>query len=302
MRILEEIMVTGKIIKGIAGFYYVHTHDGVYECKARGKFKKEKVTPLVGDNVKISIDDPDEMKGIVEEILPRKVTLVRPAVANIDQVIIVFALKNPDPNIMLLDKLLVISEYYGIEPILVFNKWDLDSDNDFEKYQSIYEETGYKVVKACAKQGIGIEEVVELLKGKISVFAGPSGVGKSSMLNRIKPGIGLKTGEVSEKIKRGKHTTRHSELISLDGGGWVVDTPGFTSLDISFLEVDEIRDLFPEFSYHSENCRFIDCIHINEPGCGVLSALENEIISESRYTSYKYFIDNLKNNRRNKSW
>lgn len=295
-------MVTGKIIKGIAGFYYVYTHDGVYECKARGKFKKEKVTPLVGDNVKISIDDQEEMKGIVEEILPRKVTLVRPAVANVDQVIIVFALKNPDPNIMLLDKLLVISEYYGIEPILVFNKWDLDNDNDFEKYQDIYDRAGYKVVKACAKQGIGIEEVIDLLKGKISVFAGPSGVGKSSMLNKIKPGIGLKTGEVSEKIKRGKHTTRHSELISLESGGWVVDTPGFTSLDISFLEVDELRDLFPEFSYHSENCRFVDCIHLNEPGCGVLSALENDIISESRYTSYKYFIDNLKNNRRNKSW
>lgn len=295
-------MLTGKIVKGIAGFYYVHTHEGVFECKARGKFKKEKLIPLVGDNVKISIDDKDEMKGILEEILPRRVTLVRPAVANIDQVIIVTALRNPDPNIMLLDKLLIISEFYGIEPVVVFNKWDLDKDNDFEKYEKIYEHSGYKIIKACAKQGIGVEEIKELLKGKISVFAGPSGVGKSSLLNRVKPGIGLKTGEVSEKIKRGKHTTRHSELIALDSGGWVVDTPGFTSLDISFLEEEDLKDLFPEFDFYSENCRFMDCVHINEPGCAVLSALESDMISSSRYESYKYFVENLKNNRRNNSW
>lgn len=296
-------MVEGIITKGIASFYYVRTENGDYECKARGIFKKKKINPLVGDRVKISILSEDPKEGWIEEIEKRRVELFRPAVANVDQAVIVFAMRSPDPHLNLLDKILLLGEYAGLALTICFNKADLmDGDEMFDHYKSIYELAGYNVIMTSTKSGEGIEKVRELLKDKISVFAGPSGVGKSSMLNVIQPGLQLKTGEVSEKIKRGKHTTRHTELIELEFGGWVVDTPGFTSLDLDFIDMAELSDLFQEFREFQGACRFNDCMHVNEPDCAVKAAVESGHIHQNRYDSYLYFYNNLIDSRRHKSW
>lgn len=296
-------MVKGIIVKGIAGFYYVRTDNGIYECKARGIFKKNKVTPLVGDKVNISILSENPKEGWIEEIEERNVELFRPAVANVDQAVIVFALKSPDPHLNLLDKIILLAEYSGLDLTICFNKADLIvGDSEFERYKAIYELAGYNVVMTSTKTGEGIEAVRELLKDKISVFAGPSGVGKSSMLNVVQPGLELKTGEISEKIKRGKHTTRHTELIELEFGGWVVDTPGFTSLDLNFIDMAELADLFQEFREFEGHCRFNDCMHINEPDCAVKAAVETGHIHQNRYDSYLYFYNNLIDSRRHNSW
>jgi len=296
-------MVDGIIIKGIAGFYYVRTSTGVYECKARGIFKKRKITPLVGDKVKINVLSEEPKEGWIEELEKRKVELFRPAVANVDQAVVVFALKSPDPHLNLLDKILLLGEYAGLELIVCFNKADLlEGDEVFEYYKSIYELAGYNVVMTSVKTGEGIEKIRELLKDKISVFAGPSGVGKSSMLNVVQPGLELKTGEISEKIQRGKHTTRHTELIELEFGGWVVDTPGFTSLDLNFIDMNELADLFQEFREYQGCCRFNDCMHINEPECAVKTAVEEGYIHKNRYDSYLYFYNNIIDTGRHKSW
>lgn len=296
-------MVEGIIVKGIAGFYYVRTADGIYECKARGIFKKNKITPLVGDKVKINILSEEPKEGWIEEIQERAVELFRPAVANVDQAVIVFALKSPDPHLNLLDKILLLGEYAGLELTICFNKADLmKGDADYERYKAIYELAGYNVIMTSTKTGEGIETVRNLLKDKISVFAGPSGVGKSSMLNVIQPGLQLKTGEVSEKIKRGKHTTRHTELIELEFGGWVVDTPGFTSLDLDFIDMAELADLFQEFREFEGHCRFNDCMHVNEPDCAVKAAIESGHIHQNRYDSYLYFYNGLIDSRRRNSW
>lgn len=296
-------MVEGIIVKGIAGFYYVRTSAGIYECKARGIFKKNKVTPLVGDKVKISVLSEEPKEGWIEEIGERNVELFRPAVANVDQAVVVFALKSPDPHLNLLDKILLLGEYAGLDLTICFNKADLiEGDDVFERYKAIYELAGYNVVMTSTKTGEGIETVRDLLKNKITVFAGPSGVGKSSMLNVIQPGLELKTGEISEKIKRGKHTTRHTELIELEFGGWVVDTPGFTSLDLKFIDMAELADLFQEFREYQGHCRFNDCMHINEPDCAVKAAIETGHIHKNRYDSYLYFYKSLMDSGRHNSW
>ncbi len=295
-------MTKGIIVKGIAGFYYVQAESGLYECKARGIFKKLKVTPLVGDRVSISVLSEDEMTGWIEEIEERNVELFRPAVANVDQALIVFALRSPDPHLNLLDKILILGEHSGLDVTICFNKGDLDDHDDFEKYKKIYQMAGYKVIMSSAKTGEGVDQIKEVLTDKITVFAGPSGVGKSTLLNYIQPGLQLKTGEVSEKIKRGKHTTRHSELIELSFGGWVVDTPGFTSLDVDFIDLQELSDLFQEFREFTGECRFNDCYHINEPSCAVKDAVENGEIHRNRYESYVYFYEQLQESGRRKSW
>jgi ribosome biogenesis GTPase len=289
-------MVRGIILKGIAGFYYVKTDDNLFECKARGKFKNQKLTPLVGDRVLILPEN--EEKATIEEIEKRKTELLRPAVANVDHSVIVFAVQNPDPNRILLDKMTVLSLSAGVEPIICFNKLDGDQKGAAKLLKETYELAGFRVILSSCKTGEGIEELKAYIQDKITVFAGPSGVGKSSLLNRLQKGLSLKTGEISEKIKRGKHTTRHSELIELEHGGWVVDTPGFTSLELDFLEADALKDFFPEFEGHEDLCRFDDCIHINEPGCGVIAAVDNFKISGQRYESYRYLYQEIKNTRR----
>lgn len=289
-------MVKGIILKGIAGFYYVKTEDGLYECKARGKFKNKKLTPLVGDRVEI-LPENDE-KATIETIEARKNELLRPSVANVDQAIIVFAAAKPDPNIILLDKMIVLALSSNLEPILCINKADLVSEVEIETLTSPYKSAGFQVITTSTKRGDGLDELKHCIKDKITVFAGPSGVGKSSLLNQVQEGLVLQTGEISEKIKRGKHTTRHSELIELRAGGWVVDTPGFTSLELDYLDVSELRHYFPEFDHADEHCRFDDCAHINEPGCGVLKAVTEGEISKVRYESYQYMYQEIKKARR----
>ena len=284
----------GKIIKGIAGFYYVDSSDGVFQCKAKGIFRNKSIKPLVGDNVEFEITHEEDKEGNITEILERDNELIRPAVANIDQAMIVFALKAPNPNVNLLDKLLVCMEYQNIETIICFNKTDI-ADKDFaEDLASIYRNAGYKVLFTSATENEGVEEVKKALKGKSTVFAGPSGVGKSSMLNAIKEDAVMETGDISEKIGRGKHTTRHSEIFKTDDDTYVFDTPGFGSVFIPGMTKERLEDCFPEFSLYTNECRFIGCAHINEPDCAVKEALEDNKIAESRYESYKAFYEELK--------
>ncbi|WP_195250797.1 ribosome small subunit-dependent GTPase A [Romboutsia sp. 1001713B170207_170306_H8] len=293
-------MLQGKIIKGIGGFYYVDTEKGIYECRARGIFRKQKVTPLVGDRVEISIVDEETKKGVVEEIYKRDTELIRPPIANVDKALIVFAVKNPKPHLSLLDRFIVLAEKEGLEIVIVLTKADLDDDNTLEKITNIYELSGYKVIPVSNKTKLNIDKIKDELSGNVVVFAGPSGVGKSSLLNEIDSNFMLQTGEVSDKIKRGKHTTRHAELLKLDCGGMVADTPGFSSLTLDDIEENELKDYFIEFD-NFDDCKFGSrCIHENEPGCGVKEAVENEEISKERYDSYIQLLNEIRQSKQGK--
>ena len=279
-------MIDGRIIKGIGGFYYVETKNGLYECRARGIFRKNKITPLVGDRVKISIVDEENKKGVVEEIQKRETELVRPPIANVNKALIVFAVKNPTPHLSLLDRFIVLAERENLEIVIVLTKIDLDDDNTFEKIKNIYEPCGYKVIGVSNFEKINIDKVKEELKDNTVVFAGPSGVGKSSLLNEIDSNFKLKTGDVSDKIKRGRHTTRHAELFELEFGGLVADTPGFSSLTLDDIDDIELKEYFIEFEEY-DGCKFgSKCIHENEPNCAVKEAVENGEIPKERYESY----------------
>lgn len=292
----------GIIMKAIAGFYYVNIGNEVIECRARGIFKKRKVSPLVGDKVEISIDEADPTKGRVEEVFDRTIELIRPPVANVTQAIVVFAVAQPDPNINLLDKLLAICEHRGLKVVLCFNKVDLDQATYIKELEAIYIKAGYQVIPTSATNHIEIDALKAVLKDEISVFAGPSGVGKSSLLNELQEGMNLEIGELSKKISRGKHTTRHSELLALETGGMVVDTPGFTSMDINEIELEDLSQCFIEFKSYVSNCKFNNCKHLNEPKCSVKLAVDAGEISQSRYESYVYFMNALEEHRRYKSW
>lgn len=296
-------MSHGIIFKGIGGFFYVKYNDSIYECKARGKIKNDKSDLLVGDFVRISIQDEAQKLGMIEEVYERKNTLLRPIVANVDQAIVVFSIKNPNPNMTLLDKMLVLAENSGLDIVVCFNKSDLDTTFDFDRYSEIYTQAGYPVVKTCALAQDGIEELTSLLVDKISVFSGPSGVGKSSLLNAIEENFVLKTGTLSLKISRGKHTTRHSELMELTKGGFVVDTPGFTSLSMHEIDPDDLSDFFPDFKVYSDKCRFDNCSHLNEPGCEVKQAILDKKIAKERYEAYLYIYNEIMEFRRkSKKW
>lgn len=282
----------GIITKGIAGFYYVKYNNVIIECKARGKLRNENITPLVGDYVLFNINKTTG-KGVIEDIINRRVKLTRPLVANVEQAIIIFASKNPKPDLQFLDKLLIMGEYHGLDLSICINKIDLDDSNISESIKEIYKNTKYKIILCSTKNKVGIDKIQDSLKNKITVFAGPSGVGKSSILNSVQKGLKLKTGDISEKIKRGKHTTRHTELLELDFGGWVVDTPGFTSLDIDFIESQDLQNFFPEFNAFISQCKFSDCIHVDEPKCEVKKAVKNGLISENRYSNYVTFLKQI---------
>ena len=292
-------MINGKIIKGIGGFYYVDTEKGLYECRARGIFRKNKITPLVGDRVSISVVDEENKKGVVEEIEKRDTELVRPPIANVDKALIVFAIKNPSPNLSLLDRFIVLAEKENLEIVIVFTKVDLDADGELlEELKSIYEVSGYKVIPVSNKLKLNIDKIKEELKENTVVFAGPSGVGKSSLLNEVDKNFELKTGEVSDKIKRGKHTTRHAELLKLECGGMVADTPGFSSLTLDDTDESELKEYFIEFDKH-DDCRFGSrCIHENEPSCAVKEAVENGEISKKRYESYIQLLNEIRSEKR----
>ena len=291
-------MIEGRIIKGIGGFYYVDTDNGLYECRARWIFRKNKITPLVGDFVKISVVDEENKKGVVEEIAERETELVRPPIANVNKALIVFAVKNPTPHLSLLDRFIVLAERENLEIVIILTKIDLDDDNTFEKIKNIYEPCGYKVIGVSNLEKKNIDKVKEELKDNTVVFAGPSGVGKSSLLNEIDKNFKLKTGDVSDKIKRGKHTTRHAELFELEFGGMVADTPGFSSLTLDDIEDVDLKDYFIEFDNY-DDCKFGSrCIHQNEPNCAVKEAVENGEIPKERYESYIQLLNEIRQGKR----
>lgn len=288
----------GKIIRGIAGFYYVHTVDGVYECKARGVFRKDNRKPLVGDDVVMDVVDPEEKKGNIVELLERKSELIRPAVANVDQALVIFAVMNPEPNFNLLDRFLILMAQQGLPCVICFNKADLDQEGKAQEAYEIYKNSGCKILVFSAKEGKGTEELEALLKGKTTTVAGPSGVGKSTLINSLQKSVVMETGAVSEKIKRGKHTTRHTELIAIDKDTYILDTPGFSSLGLFDLEKENLAGFYPEFVPFERYCRFGGCSHISEPDCGVKEALQESKISPVRYENYCLLYEELKQKKR----
>ncbi|MDA3845485.1 MAG: ribosome small subunit-dependent GTPase A [Vallitaleaceae bacterium] len=289
----------GKIVKGIGGFYYVNVPGvGVYECRARGIFRNEKITPLIGDNVKIDILDQVHMKGNLVEIYERRNALKRPTVANVDQIMVVFSINDPKPNLNLLDRFLVMIEREGIKGVVCFNKTDRSSIEEIEILKQSYALTGYDVFLTSALDEEGIGPLEDILKNKTTAFAGPSGVGKSSILNLIQTVVALEIGEISQKIKRGKHTTRHAELICFHKDSYVVDTPGFSSLDIDRIDADELRRYFVEFEPLRDYCKYQTCAHINEPHCAVKEALSKGEIAKSRYMNYVTIYNELKDIKR----
>ena len=293
----------GKIIKGIAGFYYVHVEAcGIYECKAKGIFRNKKIKPLVGDNVLIDVIDEDNKKGNISDILERKNELIRPASANIDQAMVIFAVKSPEPNYNLLDRFILMMDYQYVPTVVVFNKTDLVEEKDIEELRKIYEKCGCKVIFISAYDNTGIDILIDTLKDKTTILAGPSGVGKSSLTNIILPdrkeeGEISKTGDVS-RIGRGRHTTRHSEIFNVTGSTYICDTPGFTSLNLPELEKEQVRFYFNEFDEYEGTCRFNGCVHINEPDCAVKMAVEKGVISRRRYTSYVELYEEIKNQKK----
>lgn len=291
--------MTGKIIKGIAGFYYVYGEDHqIYECKAKGVFRNRSIKPFVGDQVEIAVLGTEPPEGNIEMILPRKNTLIRPAAANVDQVLVVFALADPEPNLNLLDRFLVMVERIGIPAAVGFNKMDLSDETIMNGYRLIYESAGYPVLFFSTYEDRGIDAVRHFLKGKTTALAGPSGVGKSSLMNKILPKAQMETGSISEKIKRGRHTTRHSELFCTEPGTYLMDTPGFSSVFVEDMEAQELKEYFPEFHPWEDECRFPGCVHIGETVCGVKAAVQEGKISNSRYGNYQLFYQELKNRRR----
>ena len=289
----------GKIVKGIAGFYYVHVvESGVYECKAKGIFRKDGVKPLVGDNVEIEILDEKDMEGNITQILPRKNELIRPAVANIDQALVVFAVTKPKPHFNLLDRFLVMMESREVPVILCFNKTDIAEDPEVAELKDIYEGCGYPLLFTSAKQEQNIEELKTVLQGKTTAIAGPSGVGKSSLINLLQSGVKMETGRISAKIERGRHTTRHSELIVLGEDSYIMDTPGFSSLYISDIDKESLKYCFPEFASCEGHCRFNGCDHVHEPGCAVAEAVEAGRIHRIRYRDYVDMYHELEERKR----
>lgn len=289
----------GKIIKGIAGFYYIYAEDGnVYECKAKGIFRKDNFKPLVGDNVEITVLNEEEKEGSVTSILPRRNSLIRPAVANVDQAFLIFAMENPKPNFLLLDRFLIMMKQQEIPAVICFNKKDVGEKGEMEKLYEIYTGCGYRVVLSSTYEGEGMDEIHEILKGKTTVVAGPSGVGKSSITNCMQGEVQMETGEISKKLKRGKHTTRHSQVIPVEKNTFLVDTPGFSSLYLTDMKEEELRDYFPEFVMYEPQCRFQGCMHIHEPGCAVKKALSEGKISQQRYDNYLALYEELKEKRR----
>ncbi len=313
----------GKIIRGVGGFYYVHAADGeVYECRAKGIFRKEKVKPLVGDDVEISILDDEERTGNVDELLPRRNMLIRPAATNVDQALVVFALTQPKPNLNLLDRFLILMNRQDIPVIICFNKSDLADAEAMRTLEQIYRGCGCEVCFVSVAQREGLDWVRALLASKTTVLAGPSGVGKSSLTNALLGGTHMEVGEISKKVERGKQTTRHTELLVLPamttaqeeesasfcgwdpdgcctdpretGSSYILDTPGFSSLYLQGIEYEELKEYFHEFAPYEPLCRFQGCMHLKEPDCAVKDAVEKGEIHRARYESYVLLAEELK--------
>lgn len=291
--------MTGKIIKGIAGFYYVHDGAGrVYECKAKGVFRNKKIKPLVGDNVEFSVLNGEEATGNIDAILPRANALIRPAAANVDQALVVFSVTHPAPNLNLLDRFLVTMEVQQVPAVICFNKTDLSAQEEIAGYERIYRRAGYPVECVSTYEDRGLDRIRQLLWGKTTVLAGPSGVGKSSLTNKLYPKAAMETGGISRKIERGKHTTRHCQLFWLDADTYIMDTPGFSSMYAEDLKPEELKNYFPEFEEYQEGCRFLGCVHVGERVCGVKEAVKAGDVASSRYENYLLMYQELKNKRR----
>lgn len=296
----------GKIVRGIAGFYYVHVDGGalegakseVYECKAKGVFRKDHRKPLVGDDVEMEVLDGEKLLGSIVELFPRQRELVRPAVANISQALVIFSAVKPSPNFNLLDRFLIMMEQQKVPCVICFNKKDIDRENAGENYRQIYEGCGYRVINVSAAKGEGIDELREALAGKTTAVAGPSGVGKSSLVNCLQSEVIMETGQISARIERGKHTTRHSELIAVGNGTYILDTPGFSSLGLFDLEKEGLARYYPEFAAYESYCRFGGCAHMSEPDCGVKDAVAEGKISKMRYENYCLLYQELKEKRK----
>ncbi|HBT46968.1 MAG TPA: ribosome small subunit-dependent GTPase A [Peptococcaceae bacterium] len=283
-------MREGILIKGVGGFYFVLSEGKIYRCRLRGRLRIKTGEILVGDRVRFHETGPEE--GTLEAVLPRVTKLERPAVANIDQVVIVFSLREPPPDLELLDRLLVLSAASSTEPVICWNKADVATE-EFLSLPSLYEKIGYRVLITSARTGQGVERLREILRGHISTFAGPSGAGKSSLLNALEPGLSLKTGEVSRKQGRGRHTTRQVELLSLKSGGMVADTPGFSKLNLPEMKREDLAAYFPEIFAAEGGCRFHSCLHRSEPGCAVRRAVEEGGIPRHRYAHYLKFLEEV---------
>ncbi|HCX62984.1 ribosome small subunit-dependent GTPase A [Sedimentibacter sp.] len=293
-------MIEGVIIKGVGGNYYVDTESGLIECRARGLFRLKNIKPLVGDYVLIRLTEEDEAYGYIEEIKDRKNEMLRPPVANVEQLLIFFAVTNPEPSFLLLDKLLIAAETNNLKPIICFNKSDFADEKLKKEYENIFVNTGYKIIFTSMYDENSINELRNILKDKLSVFSGPSGVGKSSLMNAVQPDFKLETGEISEKLKRGKHTTRHAEIYKLSFGGYVVDTPGFSSFELSGVGEFELKEYYPEIKKYDFGCRFMDCLHKKEPNCVIKEAVEEGNISKIRYNNYVKLLDEIKKNKKNR--
>lgn len=285
-------MLTGTIVKGIGGFYYVKTEEGLIECRARGRFRRAGESPMVGDRVRIVRTAENAQKGSVDAILPRKNMFIRPPVANIDQLIITIAAANPEPNLLLADQLAVTAEAMGVHPVICVNKLDLNEEGA-QTIAGIYQKAGYPVLLVSAREDVGTEQLKAVLQDKITALAGNSGVGKSSLLNCLNS-LELETGDVSRKTQRGRHTTRHTELFELPFGGYVFDTPGFSSYAAEGLRPEEMASLFPEIAKAEGGCRFSGCAHVAEPGCSVKEAVGRGEIAPSRYENYCAFYQAAK--------
>lgn len=289
----------GKIIKGIGGFYYIKTSEGIIECKARGKFRHKDMKPMVGDNVTIEV--MKNGKGVIEDIHERSNELIRPTVSNVTLAFVVFAVKNPDLNFDLLNKFLVLCESNNIEAVVCINKIDLVSEEEKEEIKKKINDIGYEVLFIKAKQGEGIEVLKDKIRDNVTVFCGPSGVGKSTLINSLISKEHMETGVVSEKIGRGRHTTRHSELIEVSNG-YIVDTPGFSTLNVAFIPKDELKYCFPEFEDYNNTCKFRGCLHYKEPNCSLKQAVEDGKINKHRYECYIRVLEEILENEKYKRW
>ena len=288
----------GKIIKGIAGFYYVYAKGSTYECKAKGKFRNQKVKPLVGDDVEITVLDEKECLGNIYQILPRHSELIRPAVANVDQTMVVFAAASPDPNFNLLDRFLIMMAHQKVSTIICFNKMDLVDEAVIEEYKGIYKDSGCRILSASTYEEHGMDKIREVLAGKTTALAGPSGVGKSSIMNLLNPDANMDTGAISQKIQRGRHTTRHSEILPIGENTYLMDTPGFSSIYFYDLEPEDLKTYYKEFTEYEPYCRFGGCNHVGERECGVKQAVNDGEIARSRYDNYCLFFEELKDKRK----
>ncbi|RKD24148.1 ribosome small subunit-dependent GTPase A [Ammoniphilus oxalaticus] len=287
-------MPEGRIIKALSGYYYVLDEEKTWQCRARGVFKKRGISPLVGDWV--TYDQGENQEGFIQTVADRKTELVRPPIANVEQAFLVFSLAEPVFNPLLLDRFLVHTEGAGLRSIICLSKVDLLRDG-YQAIKETYEQIGYPVLATSKKTGEGIQELKALLRNHISVFSGQSGVGKSSLLNEILPGVNLQIGQVSERLRRGKHTTRHVELIPVEGG-FVADTPGFSQLDFFDVDPEQLGYHFIDFKPYIADCKFRGCLHISEPGCAVRAALADGQINQQRYDNYAVFLEEIKEDKR----